>query len=65
MPEWADPRIPAEMLRPADFSPMPMLPNWLGTEINRLQPIPGVLGYERGNTVDLRPRATAEPPATE
>jgi hypothetical protein len=55
----ADPRIPPEMLRPADFTAMPMLPNWLGTEINRIQPIPGVLEYERGNAVDVKARSQA------
>lgn len=49
-----DPRLPGDMLVPAAFRAMPTLPNWFGTEINRLQPIPGVLAYERDRVIDLK-----------
>ena len=53
----ADPRIPADMLTAADFRVMPSLPNWYGAEINRLQPISGVLAYDRGEAIDLKAQA--------
>lgn len=56
-----DPRIPEELLRPAQFSAMPKLPNWLGAEINRIMPIEGVLAYDRGEVIDLKARANPGP----
>lgn len=56
----ADPRLPAELLEPAQFAPVSALPNWFGGSINRVLPIAGVLDYDRGRVVDLRP-AAAEP----
>jgi|GEM_PF-766323 len=53
-PRAMDPRLPAEMFQAAEFYAMPALPNWLGGEINRLQPIPGVLAYERSRIIDLK-----------
>jgi hypothetical protein len=53
-PHAGDPRLPADMLRQAEFRAMPTLPNWYGTEINRLQPIPGVLAYDRDKVIDLK-----------
>ncbi|WEK48107.1 MAG: hypothetical protein P0Y56_07375 [Candidatus Andeanibacterium colombiense] len=56
-----DPRIPADMFAAADFHAMPTLPNWFGAEINRLQPIPGVLAYRRDKVIDLKaPAQTPE-----
>lgn len=53
-PNARDPRLPADMLTRAAFRAMPTIPNWFGTEINRLQPIPGVLAYERDRVIDLK-----------
>ncbi len=46
-----DPRIPREMIVPASFTPVERVPNWFGSTINRIMPIPGVLRYERGRAV--------------
>lgn len=54
-----DPRIPREMIRPAEFTPVPRLANWAGGTVNRVLPIPGVLEYERGEVIDVQARAAA------
>jgi len=38
---------------PATYHAGGKLPNLLGVEIDRMAPIPGVLGYERDNVIDL------------
>ena len=58
----ADPRLPAQLLEPAQFAPVAALPNWFGGSINRVLPIAGVLGYDRGRIVDLRPVAAQPTP---
>ena len=59
-PNGADSRIPAEMLVPAEFEAMPTLPNWFGAEINRLQPIEGVLAYDRDQVINEIARSSQE-----
>lgn len=54
-----DPRIPRDMIRPAEFTPVPRLANWAGGTINRVMPIPGVLEYDRGRVIDVRAREAA------
>ncbi|OJW60345.1 MAG: hypothetical protein BGO57_06625 [Sphingomonadales bacterium 63-6] len=49
-----DARLPTDMLVPADFVAVSSLPNWRKAEINRLQPIPNVLAYDRDKLIDLR-----------
>nr|WP_298925888.1 hypothetical protein [uncultured Erythrobacter sp.] len=49
-----DPRLPAEWIRDAELVPMPFVPNWMGAEINRLAPIPGVLAYNRDEVIDVQ-----------
>lgn len=53
-PASRDPRLPADMFQAAEFEAMPTLPNWHGAVINRLQPIPGVLAYDRDKIIDLK-----------
>lgn len=52
-----DSRLPADMLVPAEFVPVPNLPNWMKAEINRVEPIPGVMTYDRDRMIDLRAKA--------
>jgi len=47
-------RVAASAIEPARFVPMPELPNWFRNQINRVMPIPAVLGYERERMIDLR-----------
>ena len=49
-----DPRLPAGMVVPADFMPVPSLTSWFGGTINRVMPIDGVLAYDGIVQVDLR-----------
>lgn len=49
-----DPRLPSDWIRDADLVPMPFVPNWMGAEINRLAPIPGVLAYNRDEVIDVQ-----------
>jgi hypothetical protein len=58
----ADPRLPADLLVEANFRAMPSLPNWFGAEVNRLQPIPGVLDYDRDKVIDLKAGQAAGSP---
>lgn len=55
-----DPRLPRERITVPGFRPIDRLENWLGGTINRVQPIPGVLGYERDQLIDLRSQATLD-----
>ncbi|MEL7190601.1 MAG: hypothetical protein AAGK17_13695, partial [Pseudomonadota bacterium] len=58
--EGRDPRLPSEWLRPAELRPVEFVPNWLGAEINRIAPIPGVLAYERDLVIDVKAQMAAE-----
>ena len=49
-----DPRLPRERIHPAQFEPVDRLPNWFGSTVNRVLPIPGLFHYERGHMVDGR-----------
>ncbi|QFT76999.1 hypothetical protein [Erythrobacter sp. THAF29] len=49
-----DPRLPKEWIKDAQLVPMPFVPNWMGAEINRLAPIPGVLAYNRDEVIDVQ-----------
>jgi hypothetical protein len=49
------PRIPAE------FRAAPKLPNYFGVEIDRHDPMPGVLAYERDIPIDVRQGRPAAP----
>ncbi|TRD10773.1 hypothetical protein FGU71_02080 [Erythrobacter insulae] len=55
-----DPRLPRDWIRDADLVPMPFVPNWLGAEINRIAPIPGVLRYERDEMIDVQAELARE-----
>jgi hypothetical protein len=46
---------------PADYRAVGMFPNYMGAQISRLAPLPGVLAYDRnGNVIDLKAaRATS------
>lgn len=50
-----DPRLPRDRVVAANLQPHGALPNWFGGLINRVLPVPGVLTYERGEVVGLRP----------
>lgn len=58
-----DPRIPSERIVAAEFSPVENLPNWFGGMVARVEPIDGVLDYERDRLIDLRAVAAPEPAA--
>lgn len=60
-----DQRLPSDWIRDADLVPMPFVPNWLGAEINRLAPIPGVLDYRRDEVVDVQAELAAKKAAEE
>lgn len=50
-----DPRLPREMIQPADFAPRGSRENWGGREVSRVAPIVGVFEYsDRGEMIDLR-----------
>lgn len=49
-----DPRLPRDWIKDAELVPMPFVPNWMGAEINRLAPIPGVLAYNRDEVIDVK-----------
>ncbi|MCK0129103.1 hypothetical protein [Erythrobacter sp. F6033] len=49
-----DPRLPSDWFRDAELVPMPFVPNWMGAEINRIAPIPGVLAYNRDEVIDVQ-----------
>ena len=49
-----DPRLPRDRIVDAALVPMPFVPNWMGAEINRLAPIPGVLAYNRDEVIDVQ-----------
>lgn len=49
---FSDPRIPADMIVPARFTPVDRLPNWFGLEVDRVTAIDGVMRYERDKLVD-------------
>ncbi|MFB0613492.1 hypothetical protein [Aurantiacibacter poecillastricola] len=53
-----DPRI-ANWVRPAQFAPVPSLPNWYGGTINRVLPIDGVFAYDGLQMVDRREQPTS------
>jgi hypothetical protein len=52
-----DPRIPDELFTPAELKAVSSMPNWFGAYLNRLQPIDGVLAYERDKVIDLKAQA--------
>lgn len=56
----SDPRIPADKIVPARFTPVSRMPNWFGLEVDRLTAIAGVMRYDRDKVVDLTASA---PPA--
>ena len=49
-----DPRLPRDWMIDAPLVPVPFVPNWMGAEINRLAPIPGVLAYNRDEVIDVQ-----------
>lgn len=49
-----DPRLPRDQIIDAPLVPMPFVPNWMGAEINRLAPIPGILAYNRDEVIDVQ-----------
>jgi len=49
-----DPRLPRDWVVPARFEPVPFVPNWLGSRINRIQPIPGLIEYDRDRVIDVQ-----------
>jgi hypothetical protein len=57
IPPRADASRPARLanltLQPAELHAASRMPNYFGVLIDRLAPIPGVLGYERDRVVDL------------
>lgn len=57
---FGDARVPAEMVVPAQFTPVDRMPNWFGLEVDRVMPIEGVMRYERDKVIDL----TAAPAPT-
>ncbi|HZG45159.1 MAG TPA: hypothetical protein VEZ41_02685, partial [Allosphingosinicella sp.] len=48
-----DPRLKGAVIRPAEYRAAGKLPNHFGLPIDRLAPIPGVLGYDRDRILDL------------
>ncbi|MFY7835551.1 MAG: hypothetical protein ACOVQ0_04620 [Novosphingobium sp.] len=57
---FSDPRVPADMVVAARFTPIDRMPNWFGLEVDRVMPIEGVMRYDRDKVVDLTvPAATA------
>ena len=49
-----DPRLPRDWIRQAELTPVSFVPNWMGAEVNRVAPIPGVLAYDRDEVIDVR-----------
>jgi len=60
---FSDPRVPAEMVVTARFTPVDRMPNWFGLEVDRVMPIEGVMRYERDKVVDLTASSAAATPA--
>lgn len=58
-----DPRIPRDRIVAAEFSAVENLPNWFGGMVARVEPIEGVLGYDRDKAIDLRAASEPEPVA--
>lgn len=55
---FGDPRVPADMVVAARFTPVDRMPNWFGLEVDRVMPIEGVMRYDRDKVVDLTLPAT-------
>lgn len=49
-----DPRLPRDWIRQAELTLVSFVPNWMGAEVNRIAPIPGVLAYDRDQVIDVR-----------
>lgn len=60
-----DPRIPRERIVTAEFSPVGRLANWFGGTVNRVQPIAGVIDYDRDRVIDVQAEAAAALAAAE
>ncbi|MCX7285961.1 MAG: hypothetical protein NTX28_18310 [Novosphingobium sp.] len=60
---FSDPRVPADLVVAASFTPVDRMPNWFGLEVDRVMPIEGVMRYERDKVVDLTVQAAAAVPA--
>lgn len=60
---FSDPRIPADIVVPARFTPVDRMPNWFGLEVDRVMPIDGVMRYDRDKVVDLTVPAPVVPAA--
>lgn len=58
-----DPRLVEYTVVPAKLSPVGWLQNWQGGAINRVNPIPGILEYDRGKVLGLEPEVASEPAA--
>ena len=52
-PDVLDPRLAGYKHVAAELAPVGWLPNWSGGAINRVNPIPGILEYNRGEVVGL------------
>ena len=52
-----DPRLNDWPIHSADYRAVGKLPNYFGLGIGRIQPIPGVIGYDRDQVIDLAARA--------
>lgn len=50
---FADPRVAADLVSPAQFRPVDRMPNWFGLEVDRLTAIDGMMRYERDKLIDL------------
>lgn len=60
---FSDPRVPADMVVAARFTPVDRMPNWFGLEVDRVMPMEGVMRYDRDKVVDLTVQAAATTPA--
>ncbi|NML04515.1 hypothetical protein [Sphingomonas sp. G-3-2-10] len=63
VPATAPVRMPAPFedatVAPAEYRAADKIPNFLKIDIDRLTPMPGVLGYERDKVIDLRATGSA------
>ncbi|MGE4323862.1 MAG: hypothetical protein AB7E60_12655 [Sphingobium sp.] len=59
-----DPRLAEWTVKPADYRAAGKLPNYFGGIVGRINPIDGVIGYDRDRIIDLHPMAVAAPPQT-
>lgn len=60
-----DPRLAAATVRPAEYSASRQFPNYFGLIVDRINPVPGVIAYRRGEIIDVRAAESGPPTALE